>query len=333
MVKQRYKFPKYLILLAAVFLTQACAHHFAVPRETPLKVYAVDARADSALQRWTPLFAAHGFDEPYNRIGEPAAHTTGGRNRSVRIEIDPERPVVYAMERSFTTARGAYLNLIYRVHFPRIPYSLIPFNLSAGRNSGLLVVITLNQHQQPVLVTTVHTCGCYSAIVPTNFLSRNAYPGDWQDEPLSVYGEKLPSRLDFAVNAASGLLVHLRPEVHRVMNLEVVSTRHLDDRRFAAVPMEMADMADLNRLPSPDGPVSFYYQNGAMKGHVKGAFKPLETLLLGLFSLDFYVGTDKIYGDPQQWDNPFYTSLKPWQRHASDMWDFNGFLNYWGWQL
>jgi hypothetical protein len=79
--------------------------------------------------------------------------------------------------------------------------------------------------------------------------------------------------------------------------------------------------------------VSFYHREGVAKGHVKGAFKPLETLFMGLISLDFFVGTDKVYGDPRKWDNPFYTSLKPWRRSDSDMWDFAGFLRYWGWKL
>ncbi len=31
--------------------------------------------------------------------------------------------------------------------------------------------------------------------------------------------------------------------------------------------------------------------------------------------------------------NPFYTSLKPWNRKASDMWNFAHFLQFWGWRL
>lgn len=67
-----------------------------------------------------------------------------------------------------------------------------------------------------------------------------------------------------------------------------------------------------------------------MQGHVKGAWKPWETLVLGLVSLDLLVGMDKAYGDP--W-NLFYTSLKPWARQDSDTNDFPRFLKYWGWRL
>jgi hypothetical protein len=70
-----------------------------------------------------------------------------------------------------------------------------------------------------------------------------------------------------------------------------------------------------------------------LKGHVKGAVKPLETLFMSLISLDLFVGADKAYVDTSQTENPFYTSLKPWRRKDSDMWDFFGFLWYWGWRL
>jgi hypothetical protein len=330
---QRYTVLRIMLVLAAMLLTQACAHNFSVPPESPLHVYAVEGEDQTVPRRWAPLFAAHGFEEMYNRIGRPV--TCGGAEARDEdcVRIDTSRPTMYVMQRAFATERGIYTNLIYRVHFPRVPYSLVPFHLTAGRNVGLLVVITLDGQGRPVLVTTVHTCGCYLAIVPTNFLDPSAYPEHWREEPLSVYGETLPPRLDFGAVASPGLLVHLRPGVHRVMDLAVVPARSTGEAPYEPIPMQMADMGDLEHLPAPAGPVSFYYEAGVRKGYVKGAFKPLETLMLGLISLDFFVGTDKVYGDPAIWDNPFYTSLKPWRRRDSDMWHFADFLHYWGWRL
>jgi hypothetical protein len=54
---------------------------------------------------------------------------------------------------------------------------------------------------------------------------------------------------------------------------------------------------------------------------------------MSLISMDFYVGTDKVYEDDGDYGNPFYTSLKPWNREASDMRDFPRFLEFWGWGL
>ena len=76
--------------------------------------------------------------------------------------------------------------------------------------------------------------------------------------------------------------------------------------------------------------ISLFYRSGPLAGHVRGAWKPWETLLLGALSMDPVVGMDKKYGHPL---NPFYTSLKPWNRESSDMSDFVRFLRHYGWRL
>lgn len=51
---------------------------------------------------------------------------------------------------------------------------------------------------------------------------------------------------------------------------------------------------------------------------------------MGWWALDGKVGEDKDLGY-DIYDGPiFYTSLKPWARNASDLRDFSGFLEYWG---
>ena len=96
----------------------------------------------------------------------------------------------------------------------------------------------------------------------------------------------------------------------------------------------LADLASLKKLPLEDGTTtSFYHQDWPLTGHVKEAIKPWETLLLGLVSLDLFVGMDKEYGDTLESGNPFYTSLKPWNRSVSDMNDFAGYLRFNGWRL
>jgi hypothetical protein len=97
--------------------------------------------------------------------------------------------------------------------------------------------------------------------------------------------------------------------------------------------MQPIPMNALTQLPSNSGTTSFFHDDGVLKGHVKGSVKPLETLFMSLISLDLFVGTDKVYSDPEISGNRFYTSLKPWRREDSDMWDFARFLEYWGWRL
>jgi hypothetical protein len=302
-----------LILWAVVFLSPGCAYHKALPPESSLAVYTAQAAPGEAGQPWAPAFAAYGFGEAYNRIGRPTAQRNAAGGETVFV--DPDQPTVYFMQRSFSTARGTYTNLIYRVHFPEVPFSLIPFNITAGDNGGLLVVVTLNAEQHPVLITSVHTCGCYKAMVPTQYLPPDALPKEWSGRPLDVYGEQLPPLVDYGRAAAPQLLLHLRPEVLRV------------------IPMAVAPMEALNRIAEDGSTTSFYHESGLLKGHVKDALKPMEMLFLSWLSLDLFVGMDKAYADPAVTGNPFYTSLKPWRRSDSNMWDFARFLHYWGWRL
>jgi len=321
-----------LILSALMVILTACAHHQKIPFEATHAVYAAAGATDSQIRQYAPLFLAHDYQATYNRIGRPAAKHDDQGNEL--IYVDSQNPVIYFLKRDFTTPKGTYTNLIYRVHFPETPFSLIPFNLTAGNNIGLMVVITLDSQQRPVLVTTVHTCGCYLAIVPTSFLPSDALPVKWGEKTMRVYGERLPGLLNYAKIREPQLLIHLRPQVHRVMDLKIIDRQELQDaRRFSVIEAPLKPVQELGNIPLGDGFTSFYYQEGILKGHVKGSVKPLESILLSLPSLDFFVGTDKVYAGSQESGNPFYTSLKPWNRNASDMWNFAKFLEFWGWRL
>lgn len=319
-------------LLCFLFFLIGCAHHKKLPFESVLSIYTAEDKTDSLLFQYAPWFIAHDFQNEYNRIGKPTAekHKEG----KITIFVDPGQPVIYAMEKDFSTGKGIYKNLIYRVHFPKVPYSLIPFNLSAGNNVGLMVVITLNHDQRPILVSTVHTCGCYLAIIPTTDLPRDNFIDGWKEEVLNVYGEKLPAILDFSGKENPRLLVSLRPEVHRVMHLTVFEEQVISNARNSRfITSPMISMNSLEKLPFNDDYVSFFHEKGILQGYVKGSVKPWESIFLSLISLDLFVGTDKAYDDPNKTGNLFYTSLKPWNRNKSNMWNFSEFLAFWGWEL
>ena len=298
----------------------------------PAAIYQAAPGDDPLVDRFAPLFLVHHHDRHHNRIGRPAAKV--GRWGTEHVYVDPEWPALYYQKYQFKTAKGPYTNLVYRVHFSAIPFSLVPFNISAGKNVGVIVVITLNGNRQPVLVTTVQTCGCYAAILPTTYLPRTAFPKDWQNKPLQVYGETLPPVLDFKSRNRHHLLVTLRPEVHRVMGVTLVDRKNI--KQLFSTPLINGPLVPANTLEHltlGEADTSFYHQEGILKGHVKGSVKLWESLLLSWISLDLFVGTDKIYGNRHETGNAFYTSLKPWNRHTSDMGDFVGFLFFWGWQL
>jgi hypothetical protein len=189
-------------------------------------------------------------------------------------------------------------------------------------------------NNRPVLISTVHTCGCYVSIVPTSQLPRDAFPKNWKDKPLKVYGERLPQKLDYDGKNAQRILVHIRPGVHRVMNLEIIENPDLNHAGvFERMVAQLFPMDALDAISIEGDTTSFFYETGVVKGHVKGSIKYWESILMSFFSLDLFVGMDKAYADTDLTENPFYTSLKPWNRNSSDMWNFAGFLEFWGWLL
>jgi hypothetical protein len=295
-------------------------------------VYAPVSNQHTLTARHAPAFLIYHWDATYNRIGRPSARLE--RSGDEEIWIDPSRPVIYHQTREFSTPKGIYTNLIYRVHFSEVPHSLIPFHLTAGKNVGILVIITLDRKQRPLLVTTVGTCGCYAAVVPTEFLPAHCYPLGWDRMPQAVYGETLPSILRYRHLKSPRLLVHVRPALHRIMDLEYTPQADLPRRgpyKIIRAPLE--PVASLKALPLNGRTTSLYYPNWPLKGHVKGSIKPWETLFMSVISLDFFVGSDKVYADSRISGNPFYTSLKPWNRGKSDLWQFARFLRYNGWRL
>ena len=324
----RKKWPQVLAATLLAALLSGCGHLLAVDTRNPPRAYAPSRAGESLAARFQPVFLVQN-ERPENSIGRVKAEREPGGGE--RLYVDPKDPAVYFEETSFSGARGRYTNLVYRVHFPNTPYSLVPFILTARKNVGIMVIVTLNEKSRPVLVTTVHTCGCYAAVVPTTELPRDCLPEGFREGPIRVYGERLPGMLDFSGKGSPRVLVVLRPGVHRVMDLKVIDGEAPEAARRIDAPLVPA--GELWRVPFPGGgTTSFFHEGGLLRGHVKGSVKPWETILMSWMALDLFVGADKAF-DTARTKNPFYTSLKPWNRHASDLWDFPAFLAFHGFRL
>ena len=125
------------VLICLLLLTSGCAHRYAVESQQQNSLYGVEENPGSPLSRFAPRFLVYGSDKAYNRIGRPVVNNDTEKDET--ITVDPDTPAVYTMVRTFTTKKGTYTNYIYRVHFPGIPFSLIPFHLTAGDNVGLFL--------------------------------------------------------------------------------------------------------------------------------------------------------------------------------------------------
>lgn len=323
-------FYRLIFVLTAVLLGSGCAHQLPLPPENRPALYTVDSVGAEKGMASAPLFVVYGSDRNYNRIGRPSARIDA--NGKIEIFTDSRQPAVYYEAMPFRTQKGAYVNHIYRIHFAAVPFSLIPFYLTTGNNVGLMVVITSDLSGKPLLVSTVHTCGCYLAMVPTSYLPKTAYPIDYKATTHYLFGEKVPGLLNYRSKQAPRLLVHIRPGVHRVMDMEIVDAPHLE-AGYRPISMRRFDLESLEKLEVDGRSTSFFYSSGILEGFVKGAVKPWETLFMSLISFDFFVGTDKIYNPAKPTANRFYTSLVPWEQGASDMRNFPAFLAFWGWRL
>jgi hypothetical protein len=316
-----------LLLLLTTLFFSGCAHRPADPATTALYLSPVPAGEQPG---HAPAFLIRENHRVYNRIGTPAVLPASVS--SAEVIVDPAKPSIYFETATFIAPRGQYRNLIYRLHFSEVPFGLCKWNLTAGKNPGLLIIYTLDQNDQLLLVTTVHTCGCYLAFLPTQFLDREAFPKNWPEQRQRVYGYELPALLDTSAEAREQLIFTIADQNHRI---SAVTTGLPDASDYIGdpIPMELLPLGALYHLPFADGELSFFETEGPRAGYVKNNTKILERLLIGWWAFDWRVGEDKAYGQDDSSPAIFYTSLKFWARKASDLKNFPAFLEYWGWRL
>ena len=161
----------------------------------------------------------------------------------------------------------------------------------------------------------------------------DAIPDGWEIGRQTVFGESLPSILDYSglsLNDTESVIL-IREGSHRVKDMWLARRDSL--RNYDTVIAERQALISLEELPLKDRTTSFYETFGPRKGYVKGSQKPWERLLMSWWAFDWRIGEDKRLGQNKDDGLLFYTSIKPWARDGSDMRDFAGFLKYWGWRL
>lgn len=323
--------PTFLFSIVVLVLLNSCATLHQNFTADDLLVYTAEDD-QTLIRRHLPAYIIENPKEQHNRIGTPSVRNRGESDDD--IFIAQENPTIYAETRTFRGAREAYTNIIYRIHFAKIPFSLVPFYLGFGKNVGLMVVVTLNSEDMPILFTTVHTCGCYLAFTPTSYMVPEAYPDNWNTKHQNVYGEVLPGFLDFSGTsvAQAAAAIVIRNNTHRVKDIYLTSEDILADYDTAIAAIQ--PLSSLQHISSGTmRTTSFYEDSGHRNGYVIGSHKPWERLLMSWWALDWNVGQDKRFGRDRKDGPTFYTSLKPWARNESDMRDFLLFLKYWGWEL
>lgn len=271
------------------------------------------------LRRFAPVFVVEEGEADYNRIGTPEIVRHGSY---VRARVDPDRHAVFAEVQRDRIGTVEVLELVYRVHFRELAFEPRVF-FEMHRNAGVLAIVALRMpEEEPLLLTMVYTCGCYPELFPTERFPETALPSDFPRSALVAAVE--PERERFAIRLAS--------RTHRVRGVEIVTESPPGVRREAA----LRPLAELRCLPiegHPGETASFFYTCGYLKGHVRGAWSPIEGLTAGVLLLDPTLGMDKDFGDPEVTGTPFYTSIWPCERQSSRLDRLGPFLEHRGFHL
>lgn len=301
-----------------VFEPPACAARDVVSRD-----------AEALLCCHAPVFVLEQGERSYNRIGTPEIRLEAGREK---VCVNPDLPAAFTEVRRDRIGSKDVLQLLYRVHFTRLPFVPSVF-FEMHKNVGVLSILTLAEAElAPILLTTVYTCGCYRVILPTELFPREALPPRWPEGRKRFYGRDLPARLKAPKPPRSRFVVRLTSKTHRVASIETLED--LPAGRRIAMPLR--PMEDLRRLPvagKKGATGSFFYRDGPLKGHVRGAWSPIEGLTVGVLFLDLALGMDKDFGAPEVTGTPFYTFLLPWRRDVSRLDRFDSLLRDMGFRL
>ncbi len=287
---------------------------------------------DGLLRAWAPVVSVEEGERDFNRIGTPFIRR---KRRRDHVRIDVTKPALFAETRSDRIGSLDVLHLVYRMHFTRLAFTPRVF-YEWHRNAGLLALVTLDAGQGvPLVFTTVYTCGCYRVVVPTDRLNRAALPPAWPASTVHVWGATLPSTVPAALPGRSRFFIHLASHTHRVDTLGITPLPPLGGETAETIDTPLRPLPVLRGLPVPGEArtASMFHTRGLARGHVRGAFSPIEGLTAGLLLLDPMLGMDKDLGEPAVTGTSFYTNLLPWRRDVSRLDRFEPLLRMLGFDV
>jgi hypothetical protein len=185
---------------------------------------------------------------PYDRFGAPMWSTRDAAAPSV----DTTQPVVY--RRSTHTLVGSrwLRQLVYTVWFTERPASS-RLDLLSGTLDGVIVRITLAPDGAPLMLDSIHTCGCWHQFYPAPGVALR------EDAPGTVEWAFVPSALP-ALERGQRLAVRLASATHHVTGIATPSP--MPAQRYA-----LRDDNELRSLPLPGGGArSLYAADGLVRG-------------------------------------------------------------------
>ncbi len=240
------------------------------PRDALGRLVLDDAQRRGLLAAYAPVWAV--------QVAGPADLPGAVRIDPVRGPVvDTASPDVYATI-AWTRLGGRVLpQLVYQAWFDERP-ARGSLDLLAGRLDSVIVRITIDEDGAPLMLDTIHGCGCYHMFVPSPRLRLRPPPApfvEWAFVPASLPALARGARLQVRLEAAT----------HYVVGIDAVMASRPDGATAAgaanatggvavvagasnnATGYRLVDMDDLRSLPAPaGGRRSLFDANGIARG-------------------------------------------------------------------
>jgi hypothetical protein len=177
-------------------------------------------------------------------------------------QVDLARAVVY-QRLAYTRYQGqTLLQLVYSVWFPERPRSSA-LDLLSGTLDSVVLRVTLDARGAPLLVDSIHSCGCYHMFFTTPRVTPRPAPQarmEW-----AFVAATLPT-----LSAGQRVRVRLASGSHYVVGLQPAAA----SEGGPFTPYTLLDDAPLRTLPVTDGPPgstrSAFWPNGIVPGTERG---------------------------------------------------------------
>jgi hypothetical protein len=210
---------------------------FAPPRGSDAPLFEIETRG--------------GALAPFDRFGVPA-----WRDGSSVPDVDTTQPVVFERDAQTLYFGRVLKQRVFTLWFPERPLAG-RFDLLGGALDGVIVRLTYAPDGSPLMLDTIHACGCYHLFFPADTVRlRDGAP---TNEEWAFVPARLPQ-----LKTGERLVVRIASATHYVTGIAAVAAN-------SGVPYTLRDEHLLRTLPRPGGGTrSLYAADGLVRGSERG---------------------------------------------------------------
>ncbi|OQK18214.1 hypothetical protein AU255_10375 [Methyloprofundus sedimenti] len=174
------------------------------------------------------------------------------------ILINTTKPVVFQLISHTRMQSKTLLQLNYNIWFPARPKEW-PLDLLGGRLDGIIWRVTLNTDGNPLILDSIHNCGCYHFFFPTQYARLS--------ESISLFQEPaFAPQNQFNFNLDQPVIVRLGSNQHYIQKIHSTPTTDTVNRNYVTVNADqLRSLAYINEHDR-----SLYNEAGIINGSERG---------------------------------------------------------------